>query len=200
MLTSVGLSQDIPYTQLVFPDDINKFPLLFTSELELEENIYNIYVKRFIADQARIRKVNHELISEKNLTNYSIIKYKYQICPVNLNLRIFNAEYGSRSYSKVVSFIIINRETGKHYRPFANIKPISKSSYDATYPDSQLEPAKTKSYFTKLERIINKIEKKGSIDTFKKEIKKQRRNGTNLMIPMLIIGIALGPVIGILIS
>jgi hypothetical protein len=199
IIANIGFSENIPYVQLVFPKDIHKFPLLFVSELEGEDNIYNPFIKKFILKQAKTRNINHKLILAKDLNNYAINEYKYQITPVYLNLTTFSSEYGTH-YSKIVSFIIIDRETGKQYRPFASVRPISKSSYNAAYPNDQLKPVKTNDYFKKLEKIINGFENKGSSKTFKKELKKQRRNGTRMIIPMIVVFTVSGPITAILIG
>lgn len=191
-------TQDIPYSQLVFPNDINETTFLFLSNTEEDGYIYDNYVDYFIVSQEGKRNSHHKLILEKDINKYSVIEYKYIVKPVFLQLeRISDYDV---SYSKVITYMFIDRVTGKNYRPYAGVKNLSKSMYDSNYPMKHLQPKNTKKFFVKLGSIINNLERKGSEETFRKELKKQRRNGSKLILPTIIGFIALGPIMSFILD
>jgi len=162
----------LPYNQLVFPDEIHKYPLLFISEINNRKNEYNYTIEKFIEKQEK-RGFDHHLIEKTDLKKYNKNKYRYVVYPTFISVLTFY-DRGSR-FSKNITYYFYDRQTGKRYRDFARSRTPNKEHFDPSYPTTDLYPAETKNFTKDLSRIIRNLEKKGVEKTFRKEWNVERR-------------------------
>lgn len=175
-----GLSQR-PYTELVFPADVNLYPLLICNSLNGALCDYNNMAENFIEAEKKSRKITHVLLSKYSIEDYDSNKYPYVIFPCELDVaNYFISSSGNRESvyfeSKHLSYEIYDRRSDKFYRPYAKHKRKSGNNSDHVdyrYPIKNLTIEKTRLYFKDLSRIIKNLDKVGPKKTFKKELKRQ---------------------------
>lgn len=181
------------YNSLVFPSDIKNYPLLFVSEINGEENLYNFTLENFIERQKRKRNIDHKLIRLDSLKHYPIERYKYVVIPTKVNVTTFSP--GSTNYSQVVSYFFRDRVNNFEYRIFATASARSKKDIDESYPMRFLRPAATKNFPKELERILADQERHDPEKQNSIEFRKQQSSRTFFYVLVGLFTVA-GPVIG----
>lgn len=165
-----SVSQD-PYFKLIFPADVNDYPLLFVSEIDSFQNKYNHSIEKFIKKDNK-RQPGHKLLTKEEFSTYSLIEYKYAVYPTFVT--VYN---GSGSGSKsVISYFFYNRKNDTKYRVYAQAKHVPKGQFDKYYPQRNLKAEKPQNFPKDLLRIIRNLDKHGTKKTFEKEQVHQKKD------------------------
>lgn len=179
-----------PYTEFVFPSDINKYPLLFSTlrtngEYERVKNFskrVDREVRRFISEDLASRGFKHEFIQDIDGSGFDTEKYPYVIQTLPLEVLVTDASAVSRqdtrgnvyyenTYDLVTAVIpgirIRDRRNSNNYAPFGYQRPATDTTQ---YVAKHLNVGSPESFFTALNRIIAGLDRYGAEKTFENEL------------------------------